>query len=43
MRNPLLKSLLGYGVELQPRFSVKQNDGREEQAFQMMMEAFVHK
>lgn len=33
MQNPLLNSLLGYGVELQPHFSVKQNDGLEEQAF----------
>lgn len=27
MRNPLLNSLLGYSVALQPHFSVKQNDG----------------
>lgn len=33
MENALLKSSLGYGVESQPHFSVKQNDGQGEPAF----------
>lgn len=33
IENPLLNGLLGYRAELQPHFSVKQNDGLEEQAF----------